>query len=95
MTANKRSKTEARSTKTAPHGGMPGDGAGRTEDPGSRHAGVWPASGPPADDPNLPYTPMASFGQGERGAAGYEDSGRSELRTMPPSDSGDTGDEAQ
>jgi hypothetical protein len=38
---------------------------------------------------------MASFGQGQRGAAGYEDSGRSELRTMPPSDSDDTGDEAQ
>jgi hypothetical protein len=95
MSASKRSNTEPKSTKSAPRGGMPGDGAGRTEDPGSRHAGVWPASGPPADDPNLPYQPMASFGQGERGAAGYEDSGRSEVRTMPPGDSDDAGDEAQ
>jgi len=95
VTTNKSSKSEPKSTKSAPHGGMPGDGAGRTDAPGSRHAGVWTASGPPADDPNLPYQPMASFGQGERGAAGYEDSGRSEVRTMPPGDSGETSDEAR
>lgn len=29
---------------------------------------------------------MASFGQGERGAAGYEDSGDSEVMTIPPAD---------
>jgi hypothetical protein len=68
----------------APRGGMPGDGAGRTYDPRSRHAGVWPVSGPPPDDPNATMQGMASFGQGDRGAAGYQDSGRSEAQTVPP-----------
>jgi hypothetical protein len=67
-----------------PRGGMPGDGAGRVENPGTQHAGVWPASGPLPDDPNARFQGMASFGQGDRGAAGYQDSGRSEIFTMPP-----------
>lgn len=67
-----------------PSGGNPGDGAGRTENPGTQHAGVWPASGPLPDDPNARYQGMASFGQGDRGAAGYQDSGHSEIFTMPP-----------
>lgn len=68
----------------APRGGMPGDGAGRTYDPQSQHAGVFPVSGPPPNDPNAKMQGMASFGQGERGAAGYQDSGQSEIETMPP-----------
>lgn len=79
---------------TAPQSGMPGDGAGRTYDPESQHAGVWPASGPPSPDPNAQYQPMASFGQGERGAAGFEDSGRSEVRWMPPGDVDEEDEEA-
>ena len=54
--------------------GQPGGGAGRRDEVGG--SGVYPAS---ADD--IPAdaeirTPMA-WGQGERGAAGYEDSGSS------------------
>jgi hypothetical protein len=64
--------------------GNPGGGAGRTEDTQSQHSGVWPASGPHPDEPDVPYQGMASFGQGERGAEGYQDSGQSEVRTMPP-----------
>jgi hypothetical protein len=66
--------------------GMPGDGAGRIEDTQSQHTGVWPASGPLPDNPDARYQDMHSFGQGARGAAGYEDSGRSEVQTMPPED---------
>lgn len=67
-----------------PHAGNPGDGAGRIEDPGAQHAGVWPVSGPPSGNPDARIHDMASFGQGERGAAGYEDSGDSEVMTIPP-----------
>jgi hypothetical protein len=68
--------------------GMPGDGAGRVEDTQSQHSGVWPASGPLPDDPDARYQDMNSFGQGERGAAGYQDHGRSEVRTIPPEGEG-------
>jgi hypothetical protein len=79
-------------TREAPRGGEPGDGAGRIEDTGTRHAGVWPASGPHPDDAGATYQGMASFGQGDRGAAGYEDHGDSEVRTVPPAT--DTGGNA-
>ncbi len=58
--------------------GNPGGGAGRREQVG--RSGVYPASGPLPPD-NAPYQGMGSFGQGKRGAAGYEDSGRSEPST--------------
>lgn len=57
--------------------GMPGDGKGRTEQPG--RSGVYPASGPlPPDD--APVRTEAEWGQGERGAAGANDAGGSEPR---------------
>jgi hypothetical protein len=80
---NQRESTEA----DVPHGGIPGDGAGRIEDPGSQHAGVWPVSSMPSGDPEARIHDMGSFGQGDRGLAGYEDSGESEIFTMPPDDS--------
>ncbi len=56
--------------------GVPGGGQGRVDR--VEPTGVYPAS-----DPNAPADAeaqgMASWGQGERGAAGYEDSGSSEL----------------
>jgi hypothetical protein len=82
----KKSEQRTEDEEPAPRGGMPRDGAGRIEDPGSRHSGVWPMSGPPPDDPELRAQGMASFGQGERGAAGYFDSGQSEVVTVPPGD---------
>ncbi len=77
----------------APHAGEPGDGAGQRYDPQSRDAGVWPVSGPPIPDPNAVPQPMASFGQGERGAAGFEDHGDSELITMPPTEAPGQGEQ--
>lgn len=56
--------------------GLPGGGAGRKDVIG--RSGVYRVSGPqPAGD--APIVPMASWGQGKRGAAGYEDHGESEL----------------
>jgi hypothetical protein len=57
--------------------GEPGGGRGRRDEVGP--TGVYPMSGgiPEGKHPEL-RTP-ASWGQGERGAAGYEDSGGSEL----------------
>lgn len=59
------------------HGtGLPGGGAGRVEV--ARGSGVYPMSGPlpPGDAPTVA---PAAWGQGDRGAAGYEDHGESEL----------------
>lgn len=56
--------------------GMPGGGAGRKDEVG--RSGVYPASGPyPPEDAEI--RGQASWGQGERGAAGYEDHGDSGL----------------
>lgn len=57
--------------------GKPGGGAGRRDQVGP--TGVYPMSGgiPEGKHPEI-RTP-AAWGQGERGAAGYEDSGGSEL----------------
>ncbi len=62
--------------------GMPGDGKGRRDEVGK--SGVYPASGPLPDDPNATYQGEASWGQGERGSAGYEDSGTSEIHPVDP-----------
>jgi hypothetical protein len=60
--------------------GLPGGGTGRREQVGG--SSVYPASGP-LPRANAPYQGMASFGQGNRGADGYEDSGRSEVTNVP------------
>jgi hypothetical protein len=57
--------------------GLPGGGQGRRDEVGG--SGVHPASAGNAPDGADVRTP-ASWGQGERGAEGYHDSGRSELR---------------
>lgn len=56
--------------------GLPGGGQGRRDEVG--HSGVYPMSGPhPEGDAEIKG--QAAWGQGERGAAGYEDHGTSEL----------------
>lgn len=57
--------------------GMPGSGAGRKDEVG--RSGVWPASSVNEAPDDAQAQGMASWGQGERGAAGYDDSGESEL----------------
>ncbi len=76
---NRQRTTKSRSTRSRRESGMPGGGAGRREEVSG--SGVYPASGPEPPE-NAPYQGMASWGQGERGAAGYEDSGRSEPSTL-------------
>lgn len=56
--------------------GLPGGGAGRKDEVG--RSGVYPASGPYPEG-NAEIRGQASWGQGERGAAGYEDHGSSQL----------------
>jgi len=57
--------------------GQPGGGAGRRDEVGP--TGVYPMSGglPPGKHPEI-RTP-AAWGQGDRGAEGYDDAGGSEL----------------
>lgn len=47
---------------------------------------MYPASGPPPPDggEDAPVRGQAGWGQGARGAAGYEDHGDSEVVTLPP-----------
>jgi hypothetical protein len=60
--------------------GVPGGGAGRKDD--VKGSPVYPMSGPhPPGDARI--VGQASFGQGERGAAGYEDHGESALNLGP------------
>ncbi|MGE5138271.1 MAG: hypothetical protein ACM3JD_02310 [Rudaea sp.] len=59
--------------------GSPGGGAGRVEQ--VRGSGVYPASGPLPEE-NAPYKGEESWGQGQRGEAGYGDSGDSELTSF-------------
>jgi uncharacterized protein (DUF2267 family) len=65
----------------APHGGresgLPGGGQGRVDDVGG--SGVYPASSTDSIPKDAQAQGMASWGQGSRGAAGYDDSGGSEL----------------
>jgi hypothetical protein len=66
--------------------GMPGDGAGQREEPG--RTGVHPASaGWPEGEMEL--VREGAWGQGDRGLAGYEDHGESELASgmAPPGES--------
>jgi hypothetical protein len=57
--------------------GAPGGGAGRRDDVG--RTGVYPQSASERPAADAPTRTENSWGQGERGAAGYEDSGTSEL----------------
>jgi hypothetical protein len=66
-------RTQARQGQSR---GVPGEGQGRRDEVG--RSGVYPASGPlPPSEADIQSMP--SWGQGERGAAGYEDSGTSEI----------------
>jgi len=72
-TARKQSRQSSRSKRES---GVPGGGAGQKEV--VRGSGVYPMSGP-LPRGRAPIRTEAEWGQGERGAAGYEDSGRSGL----------------
>ncbi len=60
--------------------GLPGGGKGRKDEVGG--SGVYPLSGP-LPPSNAPLRGQMEWGQGERGNAGYEDHGESELTLAP------------
>lgn len=62
-------------------GGVRGRGVGRVEDTGETP--VYAASGPYPPSGDAEVRNMASWGQGERGAEGYEDHGESEVEWVP------------
>jgi hypothetical protein len=64
--------------------GHPGGGQGRKDEVG--RSGVQPVSIAHVPRPDAVIRGMAEWGQGERGAAGYQDHGESELRLVPPRD---------
>jgi Family of unknown function (DUF5335) len=71
-----RKRAQVKGTASRRESGVPGGGRGRRDV--VRGSGVYPASGP-LPRGNAPIRTEAAWGQGTRGAAGYEDSGRSEL----------------
>jgi len=80
MTTKRADKTKESTEEQKRDNGMPGGGQGRVDD--VRGSGVYPASGPwPKGD--APVRGMAEWGQGGRGAAGYDDHGESELNLGP------------
>jgi hypothetical protein len=76
-------KTEDKSRRSteeaadARESGEPGGGQGRRDEVGP--TGVYPMSGGLPEGKHLEIRTPASWGQGDRGAAGYDDSGGSEL----------------
>jgi hypothetical protein len=65
-----------RNSQPAEESGRPGGGRGRQDEVGG--SGVYPASAGNAPD-DVEFRTQAEWGQGDRGAEGYEDSGQSEL----------------
>jgi hypothetical protein len=69
--------TEERASDPRRESGLPGGGQGRRDEVGP--TGVFPMSAGIPEGKHLEIRTPASWGQGDRGAAGYEDSGGSEL----------------
>ncbi len=59
--------------------GSPSAGSGRGRKDETGITGVYPAFGPAAPPGDAPLQPMGTFGQGDRGPQGYQDSGSSEI----------------
>ena len=76
------SRSGADGQDQARHRGGPGHGTGPRDEVG--HTGVYPVSAMDEASPDAPIKGQMEWGQGERGAAGYEDHGESEVITIPP-----------
>jgi len=70
-------------------GGMPGDGAGRRDEIGGTTGVHLFSETDTAEAADMPIRTGAEWGQGERGAAGYDDAGSSEM-SPPPEDEEET-----
>ncbi len=75
-------ETQTTAEGTTPDSGQPGGGQGRVDEVGG--SGVYPVSSSEGASDDAQVRGEASWGQGERGAAGYEDSGGSELGDIRP-----------
>ena len=82
MDAEQAGATNTETGTEQPRGGMPGDGAGQREDVGRTN--VYPVSSMEGASGDATIQGEQSWGQSDRGAAGYEDHGESESITMPP-----------
>jgi hypothetical protein len=79
---NDRKDEERKQQRESPEeSGSPGGGAGRRDEPG--HTGVYPMSASEGASPDAPIKGEMSWGQGERGAESYYDSGSSETMYVP------------
>jgi len=74
---------EQKAKDQAAESGNPGGGAGRRED--VRGSGVYPLSGP-LPEGNPPIITQPAWGQGDRGSAGYAESGGSSDVSLPASE---------
>ncbi len=70
-------ETEARGDEAKRESGQPGGGQGRRDEVG--RSGVYPMSGEERPSGDAEVRTQAAWGQGDRGAEGYEDAGGSEL----------------
>lgn len=69
--------TKTNPEKADPESGNPGGGAGRKDEVGK--SGVYPVSEMEGASKDAVVHGESSFGQGERGAEGYNDAGSSEI----------------
>ncbi|MEW6735224.1 MAG: hypothetical protein AB1489_28290 [Acidobacteriota bacterium] len=74
---NPKQNAGQKKVRTKRDSGLPGGGKGRKDE--VKSSGVYPMSSPEGASPDAITQGEASFGQGERGAAGYEDHGDLEL----------------
>ncbi len=81
MRSDRQDEERARQREHREESGLPGGGVGRRDEPG--HTGVYPMSASEGASPDAEATGEMSWGQGERDAAGYEDSGSSETFYIP------------
>lgn len=84
MTAKPKRATSARKPRVrrGREAGLPGEGAGRIDVVG--RTGVYPVSHMEGASPEAPVRGQMEWGQGERGAAGYENHGESEAIPLSP-----------
>lgn len=78
-TPSKASKEKEKEKRQKRESGVPGGGQGRRDEVGP--TGVYPASAPEGADDEARVRGQMGWGQGERGAEGYYESGTSELPT--------------
>ncbi|HXG65212.1 MAG TPA: hypothetical protein VNO70_08895, partial [Blastocatellia bacterium] len=79
MSREQRRKGKSPQDEEKRESGMPGGGQGRRDEVGE--SGVYPVSNSEGASPDAKVHDQMSWGQGERGAEGYFDSGSSELYT--------------